>query len=85
MASKLFALIRNTAEKYSNIFQPCPQTGNLWIKNYPLDGSVMPKAFMPSGSYYVSVENKVNGTRAVDVKVYFVIPSGRTIEDDLMG
>lgn len=72
-------------DNYTNIIQPCPQTGNLWVKDFPTDGSIFPKMFIPSGLYYASVESKVNGTRFVLVKTYFVVPSGTTIEDDSMG
>lgn len=85
MPSVLFETVKETLFQHSNIFRPCPQNGTLWIKDYTLDGSVLPKVFLPAGSYYISVENFSNGTRYVHGKVYFIVPEGKTIEDDRMG
>lgn len=84
--SVLFETVKKAIHKYSNILDaPCPQTGSIWAKDCPVDGSIFPKMFLPAGSYYISIENFSNGTKYVDAKVYFVIPEGKTIEDDRMG
>lgn len=71
----------------------CPYYGQLNVENLPINGELFNNMFLPVGEYMVNltatakiVENKTEKEEFVwNGKFYFIIPAGKTIEDDRMG
>lgn len=64
----------------------CPCSGWFQIKDMPLNGKIFDYLFLPVGNYMLNSTLRLkNGTFLWNSKFYFIIPEGKTIEDDRMG
>lgn len=86
--SKIIDIVLPKFQDYlvSNETLGCPYQGRFDIDMLPLNGALMNNMFLPVGNYYVNLTVYTNETEFVwNGKFYFIIPEGKTIEDDRMG
>lgn len=85
-AAIIFDTLKGLVQKYgTNIWQEdCPFTGNISVNKIPLDEHLFPSLFLPAGDYYLhGIVTIDHGKRkSIDMKGYFSIAAGKTIEDD---
>lgn len=70
-----------------NVTFNCPYHGRFDIDGLPLNGgALLNNMFVPVGNYYVNLTVFANERDFVwKGQFYFIIPEGKTIEDDHMG
>lgn len=86
MGSGVLDLIREQFKEYStDLWHPCPYVpGNLSISDLPLTASLVNNLFVPAGDYKLIVDTRI-GEERIMIMIFFVVPAGRTLEDDKMG
>lgn len=88
IGSKLIDIVLPKIRQYLVLGQEltCPYKGQLDVKNLPLNGGLLENMFAPAWSYMVDLTANTSTNELIwNAKVYFVIPEGKTIEDDRMG
>lgn len=85
--SKLMDYIMPVVNKYSVRNMTCPYSGRIHIKELPVNGKIFDYVFLPAGSYMINLTLLTNHGKDYmwNAKFYFIIPEGKTIEDDRMG
>lgn len=64
----------------------CPFQGRLDVAALPLNGALLNNMFLPVGNYMLNITVFANENEKIwNGKFYFLIPEGKTIEDDRMG
>lgn len=86
--SKIIDIVLPTLKKY--VTSPknwtCPFQGRFDFEKLPINGALLNNMFLPTGSYMVNITAFVNeNVELWNGKFYFIIPEGKTIEDDRMG
>lgn len=84
--SKLMDYIMPAVNKYSVRNLTCPYSGWIRIKELPINGAIFDYVFLPVGNYMLNLTLFTAGNHYMwNSKFYFIIPEGKTIEDDRMG
>lgn len=86
--SKIIDIAFPTLTKYITSPLPfkCPYYGHFDVVGLPLTGPLMNNLFLPVGNYMLNLTVFHNETELIwNGKYYFIIPEGKTIEDDRMG
>lgn len=81
-------MVLPTFKKYFSSDQnlTCPYYGRFDIDKLPITGAIFNNMFLPVGNYMANVSVATNEKELVwEGRFYFVIPEGKTIEDDRMG
>lgn len=84
--SKLMDFIMPVVNKHTLRNFTCPYSGIISVKDMPLNGAMFDYVFLPVGNYLLNVTLLTTGNVYMwNAKFYFIIPEGKTIEDDRMG
>lgn len=86
--SKIIDLVLPKLKDYitSNVTLSCPYYGRFDLEKLPLVGGTFDNMFLPVGNYFLNLTVFGNEKDFIwNGKFYFIIPEGKTIEDDRMG
>lgn len=83
--SLLFNMIMPKLQVYSARKFMCPHQGLFSIQKMPINMGVVDYLFIPAGSYMLNLTLSVKKELLWNGEMYFILPEGKTAEDDRMG
>ncbi|KAJ6635759.1 hypothetical protein Bhyg_14345, partial [Pseudolycoriella hygida] len=78
-------LLIPVVRKYSNVKLKCPYVGPYIINEMPANAEMFNNPFIPIGKYYLNVTLAYLDELMFSMQFYFIVPEGRSIENDALG
>ena len=83
--SKMMDYVMPALIRYSNTNFKCPFFGPVIVKNMPINMGIFDYVFIPAGNYMLNITLTVKDELVWRGKFYFILPEGKTADDDRMG